>query len=158
MTERIISLVNRLEVLYRDEPWFGESILVKLERLNQDQVFTRPLPHIHAVAELVSHMIYWRQALIRILEKDPSYKASMESPENWRSLDELKKEGWKQLWQRLDDSQTTLTGLLKTKTDAFLDEPYKKKATNLQLVEGVIDHDVYHLGQIALVARMLESE
>ena len=66
----------------------------------------------------------------------------------------MKPLGWENLIQQFKDSQDKLTTLLKSKQDPFLETPYGNKNFKY-LVDGILHHDLYHLGQIGLVNKML---
>jgi len=51
----------------------------------------------------------------------------------------------------LDESQEKLVTLLKKQDDSMLDQAYSEKATYRDLIEGIFQHDLYHLGQIAYI-------
>lgn len=83
--------VTQFAALYDGQPWYGDSISQILEKVTPATAFWQPTPGAHSIAQLVSHMIYWRQALIKRLEGDRDYKPSMKSEDNWKSNELLKK-------------------------------------------------------------------
>jgi uncharacterized damage-inducible protein DinB len=135
--------------MYNGQPWYGDSISHILEKVTPAKAFWRPTPDAHTIAQLVSHMIYWRQALIKRLEGDINYKPSMKSEDNWKSNDKLKKAGWKSLRKSLDESQTKLLSLLAKENDTLLKKKYSEKVSFLDLINGILQHDLYHTGQLA---------
>ncbi|WP_314058014.1 hypothetical protein [Empedobacter brevis] len=83
----------------------------------------------------------------------------MDSPENWRTNEELKTIGWKKLKADLLESQNELVNLLADKTDAYLEEnDYVPGYSYKYLVEGLIHHDIYHLGQIGITLKLLNQK
>jgi len=149
--KQITDLTEQFEDYYNQEPWYGNSLLTILDEVSSADAFWQPSKNAHSIAELISHMIYWRLALIKRLEGNLDYKPSMESEDNWRSLEKLKKEGWDKLKNRLDESQQTLVSLMKKQEDSLLEKNYTSKATFQKIIVGIIQHDIYHTGQIAYV-------
>lgn len=149
--EQIAELTEQFQDYYDQEPWYGNSLLTILEGLTSADAFWQPSKNAHSVAELVSHMVYWRLALIKRLEGDLDYKPSMESEDNWQPLEKLKKEGWDNLKTRLEESQQTLVSLMEKQEDSLLEKNYTAKATFQKIIVGIIQHDIYHTGQIAYV-------
>ncbi len=111
----------------------------------------KPTEGAHSIAQLLSHTIYWRESLIKKLENDLEYKASMKSEDNWRTNENLKLLGWKKLRSQFEESQKKIVTLLAKQDDSFLEKPYQKTVTMHDLIKGIIQHDIYHLGQIAYV-------
>lgn len=155
MANRIQEYTYRFQSVYDGEPWFGESIQAKLARIHADDAFKRPLPGLHSVAELVSHMVYWRQSLTKRLEGEVTYTGSMKSDDNWIPIDKLKRSGWEHLLERLAASQQVIASKLPQQPESFLTSEYRHGVTMDQLIGGIIDHDIYHLGQLALVMKAL---
>ncbi len=135
--------------MYDGQPWYGDSICHILESITPAKAYWQPTPNAHSIAQLVSHMIYWRLALIKRLEGDVEYKPSMKSEDNWKSNEQLKKKKWKLLKKSLEESQTKLLSLLSKQKDTLLNKKYSEKATFLDLINGILQHDLYHTGQIA---------
>jgi len=145
---------NRFKEIYNGSPWYGETVDAKLSDVSDDNAFQQPISGVHSVGEIVSHMIYWRKALIAKLEGG-TFKTSMESPDNWKNIKELKTSGWKNLKSSFDESQHTITSLLEKQSDDFLKTEYSQGISMESLIQGIIDHDIYHLGQIGLVKKMV---
>src|SRR5690606_27642023 len=139
--ESINKYVNRFREVYDGTPWYGENIVSKLNDLTEALAFTRPREDVHSVAELVAHMTYWRQSLISRLNHDTSFKASVESEDNWRDPALLRADGWERVRANFDASQQALVEALSGQTDAILATEYAKGHTIEYLIQGVIDHD-----------------
>ena len=61
-------------------------------------------------------------------------------------------ENWKKLLARLSENQQELVKALKQKKDSVLAEEFaNSKATLETHLEGNLQHDIYHLGQIAIL-------
>ncbi len=135
--------------MYDGQPWYGDSICHILESITPAKASWQPTQDAHSIAQLVSHMIYWRLALIKRLEGDAEYKPSMKSEDNWKSNEQVKNVGWKALKILLHVSQVKLLSLLTKQKDSLLKKKYSEKATFLDLINGILQHDLYHTGQIA---------
>jgi len=146
---KLSQYISQFAVMYDGHPWFGDSICQILESVTPAKAYWQPTKDAHSIAQITSHMIYWRLALIKRLEGDLEYKASMKSDDNWKSNESLKKAGWKSLTASLDKSQSQLLLLLSSQRDALLKKKYSEKATYHDLINGILQHDLYHTGQIA---------
>lgn len=147
-----------LESLFNGQPWLDETFLKKTHTLSSTQAFQRPYPSVHSVAEILSHMIAWRQVLIERLEGNYAYQIHMQSSQDWPSVQQLQVLGWDALLQQLADNQARLIELLTQQSDEVLAIPYNEQGHTFDyLINGIIQHDLYHLGQIGLVISMLKQ-
>jgi len=152
----IQNLVKQLQDVQDGDCWLDETFLKKIDDLSEEQAFTRPISGMHSVAELVSHLLEWRENCIKKLQGQDS-TLTMESPENWKSNDELRERGWKKLKDDFYASQYHLIRLIEVKDDDFLQQPYQDSSyTYRYFLEGMIHHDLYHLGQIGISVKFLK--
>lgn len=155
---KIRSYITQLNELYHGGNWVHESFKGKLDHLRDEIAFTQPMPGVHSIAELVWHCIYWRTVTYyRLQGAGNRYRDETYDEQNFLPLEELKRRGWKYLLDELSKTQETLISFLKDKTDRFLDNVYEEGLSFEFLINGTIQHDYYHLGQIGLVARMVKG-
>lgn len=148
---------HQLDIIH-EEPWFGDSLRSKIDPLTDEEAFTKPLPAIHSVAELIAHSTEWKREGIRQLEGQLPV-LTMSSPSNWKSNDELKKSGWKTIKENFYQSVDELIKILEKKNDSFLEElSADKRYAYRYLLEGLLDHDVYHLGQIGITIKLIKGQ
>lgn len=147
--KKIDELVAQFNTIYAGKPWYGDSITEILDQVNEKVAYWQPNQKSHSIAQLVWHMTYWRQALIKRLKGDSTYKGSMKSEANWSTPEKLKSIGWDNIRTLLAESQHELTTLLCEQKDSLLSKPYTEKASYQELIVGIIQHDLYHTGQIA---------
>lgn len=146
---KVSQFVTQFTAIYDGQPWYGDSLCKILGNITPAKAYWQPTKGSHSIAQIISHMIYWRQSLIKRLNGDLEYKPSMKSDENWKSIDQLKKTGWKSLMNSLAESQAQLLTLLAKQKDSILKQKYSDKATFQDLINGILQHDLYHTGQIA---------
>lgn len=110
-----------------------------------------------SVAQLVAHMIAWRQYALERMTSDLDLRIEIGGPIDWPGHDALP--SWPELLSELTDTQERLLSLLSTHDDTWLDTlvPGTQYRYGF-LISGIIDHDVYHLGQIGLVLRMVRQQ
>lgn len=155
---RILRYVDHFKEIYDGNPWYGENIVTKLDQLTDAIAFARPVPGMHSVGEVVAHMTYWRQSLIKRFQQDSSFRASVDSEDNWKDLAQLKALGWEGVRSAFAESQEAMVRLLSQQPDDILDREYSEGKTYDYLIRGVLDHDVYHLGQIGLIRKLATEQ
>jgi uncharacterized damage-inducible protein DinB len=150
----ISNYISQLYELYCGENWLGESFEKKLSKENETSAFEQPVPGVHSVAEIVWHCIYWRETLIKRMEGDPGYRDRTVDECNFLPPERLQEMGWEALRNDLEISQKRMNDLLAQRADNFLDVLYDGTNSYRYLIEGIIQHDSYHLGQIGLVQKI----
>ena len=145
--------------IHRGRNWFGQSFQVKLQDLDDALYFERPYPGIHSVAELIAHGTAWRKDAVRKIQTGKGTLTEA-SEEDWPEPDQLKKKGWDAIYQEYVESVDLFIQCLEDRNDEFLNEEYSDPEFNGNYpygftINGIVQHDLYHLGQLGLVAKML---
>jgi uncharacterized damage-inducible protein DinB len=152
----INNLIRQLNELETGSLWFDQSFKDKFDALPEDDAFTKPMPQIHSVAEHVSHMLEWRKECV--LRFKGGKTELMNSPADWRDNEELRKFGWTNLKNALYSSREELIELLANQDDTYLETKFQDTEYNFHyLIEGIIQHDLYHLGQIGVTIKLLRK-
>ncbi|MGA9292437.1 MAG: DinB family protein [Ignavibacteriaceae bacterium] len=152
---RIKNLIKQIKGLNDGDNW-AEADLRKINLIEEKKLFVQPVPGKHSAAEILSHIIYWRNVIVRGMEGDFEFGKKTEKEQNFLSLELLKQKGLKRLLADFKESGDLLINFLKTKSDDFLDNEYKTGYTNQYMIESLISHDYYHLGQIGYVIALLK--
>lgn len=161
MDKQINSLIKQLSEVHNGLVWAGQSYNKKLSQVSENQMFVRPIPSIHSIAEIIAHIISWRKDTILKL-KTGKGELTDTNPDNWRSNEELKAIGWEKIREEENSTLRDLFELLQDKDDTFLDEVYYDPEFGGNypysfVLEGMLHHDIYHLGQIGLVIKLLKE-
>ena len=157
MNTEILKIAAQLEEAYEGDPWFGKSVTALMKEVDEANVFQRP-GNQHSILELIWHMVNWKEFTISRLH-DSTKPLGYFEENDWRQLDHSNKSLWEEGCKALDDTQRQLISLLKVQEDSILEtivpgRDYQYK----NLLYGIIQHDVYHLGQIAYINKLLKNE
>ncbi|MBQ4915914.1 DinB family protein [Maribacter sp. MMG018] len=161
MNYLIQHIIDQLIEIQQGKPWIGSSYDSKLQLISNDIVFIKPTEKLHSVAEIISHLTLWRkEALLKI--KTGTGSKTDDCEENWLSNDKLISKGWIKIKSEYDNSLLELIALLKEKDDSFLNETYYDtdfKGTYRYnfLLNGMLHHDIYHLGQLGIILKHLNG-
>ncbi|MFK7785901.1 MAG: DinB family protein [Crocinitomicaceae bacterium] len=153
------NITHQLQELQIGKPWIGSTYQKKLDLPNESDYFERPTEGMHSVAEIISHLTLWRtEAILKVKTGKGSKTDSC--PENWINNDELQQVGWESIKSAYDETLTELIALLEPKTNDFLAEQYFDTDFNGYytyewLLNGMVQHDAYHLGQIGIIVKFL---
>jgi uncharacterized damage-inducible protein DinB len=153
----INDILRQLQELQEGSRWFDQSLKDKISGLSDEEAFTRPIPELHSVAEHISHIIAWRKECL--LRFNGQRTELMNAPEDWQDNTSLKKTGWPKLKALLYESTDQLIKALQDKDDAYLEIPFQDTDyNNHYLIEGILQHDLYHLGQMGITVKMLKAK
>jgi len=154
-------IIQQLSEIQEGKVWVGSTYQRKLESINENNAFIRPLPKLHSVAEIISHLTTWqRETILKI--KVGEGRLTDDSEENWFSNEKLREKGWAWILNEYEASLAELLALLKTKADSFLYEEYydtdfKGNFPYSFVVNGMLHHSIYHLGQLGIIIKYLKQ-
>ena len=148
--------IRQLKEIQDGSLWFDQCFKDKLDNVSADDAFKRPISSVHSVAEHVSHMLEWRKECI--LRYKGGKTELMDSPDNWKNNIVLQKIGWNNLKNALYASTPDLINLIHNLDDKYLETRFLDTDYNFKyLIEGIIHHDLYHLGQIGITIKLLRE-
>jgi hypothetical protein len=155
-------IIMQLLDLQNGKLWMGDNFAVKINAITEDEAFVKPLPTMHSVAELIAHLTAWNNdAILKI--NTGTGRLRDNDADNWPDNGSLKEVGLKGLLNRYSDSVNQIVLLLKTKDDLFLKERYFDQDFDGEfdmafLIEGIVHHCIYHLGQIGIVIKLIKGK
>jgi uncharacterized damage-inducible protein DinB len=154
MTE-IERILDQLRRAYEGEAWHGPSVREVLAGVTAEQARVRPLANAHSIWELVHHIAVWESVGRRRLEGDRA-QINISSPEDWPPPDDASAAAWEQAKASLDRGHQALRDAIARVPESRLDEPiFEGMSTVYVTLHGVIQHDLYHAGQIAMLKKAL---
>jgi len=147
--ERILDQLNRA---WGGPSWTGVPIRPLLDDLTEAQARSHPLPGAHSIIELVAHMSLWLDVVADRLTgnvKEPT------AEEDWRDGAKL---SWASLVEELDNAHSHLSDAIARLPVNDLDKIVAgRKYTTYVMLHGVIQHNLYHAGQIAILKKAILS-
>ncbi len=150
----ITHLLDQLHRTFEGDAWHGDSVMKVLEGVTAEQAAQRPLANAHSIWELVLHMATWKNvARWRIEHNDHVPTAE----ENFPPVADVSDAAWRRALERLADAHLKLYDAVSRMTDEQLDEefPPNGQLSHYVRLHGVIQHDLYHAGQIAILKKGL---
>lgn len=152
MTE-LQRISDQLKRAFEGNAWHGPSVLEVLDGITAEQASARVFPAAHTIWELALHIGAWERACRRRLQGD---RAELSDAEDWPPVDDTSIEAWQQLKQRLQQGNLELRSAVEKLIEQRLDEPIIPGMPSVYVtVQGVVQHDLYHAGQIAILKKAL---
>lgn len=162
MNSIINHIVEQFTEIHTGKPWIGSSYESKLKEIDPESAFVRPFEDLHSVAEILSHLTFWREeAILKI--KTGSGSKTDDCEENWLPVESLRAKGWDRIKSEHEQSLSELLDLLRDEDDDFLlqgyyDTDFKGRFNYSFLINGMLHHDLYHLGQLGTIIRRLSGK
>ncbi len=155
MNTAIKQIIKKIENVNSGEPWFGRAVFIILDEVDVKKVYIRPNNSEHSMVELLYHMITWADFTLKRIEKDKINDLVAAEKLDWREINP-KIHTWKKGLAEFKAINKKIIALLKEKDDAFLEEKVDYRKYNFRfLINGMTEHNIYHLGQIACLNKML---
>lgn len=145
-------LIASLKSIYDGPAWHGPSIKETLAKIESTDML-KSTDKSHNIVEILNHMTAWRRYAIKKLQGDGDYEVS--DSENFSPVKSININTWQKALDDLEKSQQELLELLSEVEDNKLKEVVAgRKFSYYFLLDGIVNHDVYHLGQIVLLNQL----
>ena len=158
--EEVLRIIDLLNDTYESEQaWHGSSVVEILRGVSPKMANRRLSPSTHTIAELVFHITTWRIFAARKLQGDSMFDIKTKE-KNWKTFSIVDELEWETLQMELSLSQEELVSELEKRTkDDFLDQIVPgRDYSYYTLLHGLINHDLFHAGQIALIKKGLSVD
>jgi len=145
--ERILDQLNRA---WGGPSWTGVDIRPLLDGVTDAQARAHPLPNVHSIIELVAHMCVWMDVVsIRLT----GIAKELTSEEDWQDVTQLP---WADALEDLENAESRLSDAVARLSVDDLDRIVAgREYTTYVMVHSVIQHNLYHAGQIAILKKVL---
>ncbi len=144
--------VDELKRVFEGDAWHGPSLQHILKGVSAAQATQRVVPGAHTIWELVAHVAAWDGAVCRWLEGE----AVGSPPEDFPTRAAATEEDWRRLQAELQRNQRRLrTAMQRFSPRRLAARVPTKRYSYRRILLGMVEHNVYHAGQIALLKKGL---
>jgi uncharacterized damage-inducible protein DinB len=131
--------------------WHGDAIWQVLDGISAERAALRPIANAHSIWEIVGHMAFWEGVAARRLG---GLRAGLEEDRNFPAAPDATEVNWQKTLDQFRASNQAFREALQKLDPARLDElSAAGKRSFYEEAHGLIEHNVYHAGQIALLAK-----
>jgi len=146
-TERLLDQLNRA---FGGEAWHGPALRNLLDGVTEEQAKQHPIPGGHSILELVVHIRTWMDVVARRIAIS---EEALTTIDDWSDISGT---AWPETLAELEHAESRLCDAVARLSSERLEEKAPgQKHSNFSLVIGVLQHNVYHTGQIAMLKRAL---
>jgi uncharacterized damage-inducible protein DinB len=149
-------IADQLRRAFSGDAWHGDSLLEILEGVAAAQAAARPMKHAHTIWELVLHITAWDSAVRRRLAGE---SVDLSDEQNFPSVMDPSEGAWRRAVENAKRVHAELVEAVAAFPDQRLSEKVPGKAGEpdwydyYYMLHGVLQHELYHAGQIALLKR-----
>ena len=147
-------IADQLRRAFEGDAWHGDSVFQILEGVTAAQA-ARPIKSGHSIWELVLHIAAWDRAVLRRMG---GVAATVSDAENFPPVRDASEAAWGKALAEMRRVHEELVAAVAAQPDSRLYEmvPGKQGAhyTFYYMLHGVVQHELYHAGQIALLKKM----
>jgi uncharacterized damage-inducible protein DinB len=146
-------ILDQLDRAFQGDAWHGPSVRKLLENVSGKHAAAKPVPGGHSIWEIVLHMTTWQDVVRRRLAGE---KIGDLPPElDWPSVPDTNEMTWRRAVEDLIQSKQNLHQTISRLSDQRLGDPVAGKDYSVYvMLHGVIQHNLYHAGQIAVLKKL----
>ena len=156
----VLRLIDQFKRAHDGDPWHGSPVKDLLAGVTAAQAAAAPPNGAHSIWALVLHMTAWRNEVAARAMGKPSGNPA---EGDWPQVGDPAPERWAAALAALDASHENLATVVGRLAEARLLEPTndpRNPATGTgvsyyELLHGIVQHDAYHAGQIAVLKRVV---
>jgi len=155
MTE-VERILNQYDRVMHGNAWHGDPIWQILDDVSAECAAHRGVADAHTIWEIVLHMTFWEGVATRRLA---GQRAGLDEALNFPAPPEPTAANWQKTREEFRALNQSLREALAKLEPASLDElSAAGKRTFYDEAHGVLQHDIYHAGQIALLKKSFAAK
>lgn len=132
--------------------WYGPTLAELIAKTSPEDAVTPPVPGAHAISSLLQHLLLWNERVRKTCEGTsmPRWEAEKEWAEPAIP--------WKELVARWNHSRNGLEERIRNFPIEDLGKQVPGRTYPYEtLLLGIVQHTIYHSGQIAMILSLLRS-
>jgi len=148
-------LADQARRAFAGEAWHGDPINELLRDVDAKTAAAHPIPGAHSIWELVLHIAFWDRAVVRRIggsAVDPTDR------ENFPAIIDSSEAAWNKAVEYAQRTHDEMVSAIAAFPDSRLNEGVPGKSQQpyydyFYMFAGIVQHELYHGGQIALLKK-----
>jgi uncharacterized damage-inducible protein DinB len=146
-------ILDQMDRAFSGDAWHGPSLMVLFEDLSAENASKHSICGVHSIWELVHHIGAWHKIVYQRLKGET---VEVTSETDWPPVWAATEVAWKQSVESLAQSHSRLRKAVEGLRDDQLEEkPAGNEYSRYITLHGIVQHDLYHAGQIAVLKKAL---
>lgn len=148
------ALLTALKDAFSGTPWYGESIWSVISLLNTSDL-NKTTSSGKSIGHILSHILAWRTYALEQLSGNKTYHLEVGSTQDWDTTRYFNGKDYQALLTAIQTNQEKLIQTISIfPEERLLHKVPGKNYTFYSLINGLREHDIYHLGQINLLKKI----
>ena len=149
-----VRLADQIRRAFEGDAWHGDSVLELLAGVKAETAAARPIKNAHTIWELLLHISAWDDAVRRRIG---GQAVTLSDEENFPPVKDTSEAAWQQTVEHVKQKHNALVKAVAAFPDSRLMEQVPGKSQSyynfFYLFSGIVQHELYHAGQIALLKK-----
>jgi uncharacterized damage-inducible protein DinB len=151
MAAEILRISDQLRRAVHGEAWHGPSVMETLKGVDADTAAAHPIAGAHSIWELLHHITAWTRAIMRRID---GHAVELSGDTDFPPVTDRSEAAWQGAISSFRDAQSELLTKLKSVSNGQLDDTVPgRNYTYLFMFDGLVQHHLYHAGQMALLKK-----
>ncbi|HXH11589.1 MAG TPA: DinB family protein [Alphaproteobacteria bacterium] len=145
-------IAEELRQAFEGPAWHGPAVRTLLADVSAERAAARPLANAHSIWEIALHIAAWEDVVRRRLAGEVI--VDVPDDQDWPPVRVTTAEAWQRTLHHLEQTNRALREAIAKFDDARLADRVPGKGHSVYvMLHGLIQHDLYHAGQIALLRK-----
>jgi uncharacterized damage-inducible protein DinB len=149
-------LADQIRRAFAGDAWHGDSVLELLANVDAKTAAAHPIKGAHSIWELLLHIAAWDDAALR---RAGGSAVELSDRENFPPVEDGSEAAWRKAMEYVKQKHEALVQAVAAFPYSRLLEPVPGKKEKhydyFYLFSGIVQHELYHAGQIALLKKAL---
>ena len=155
MNKQVSDIAGRLQDTLQGEPWYGLPVYGIIDGIDGNIANLRTGHHPHSAVDLIYHMLTWTDFTLKRMQEEKIDDMQQFESMDWREIDP-QIHGWEEGVAAFKAANAQLLHELSTKNDEWLQNRVEYREYTFDvLLRGLIEHHIYHAGQINFIGKSL---
>jgi hypothetical protein len=157
MNSEALRIADQLTRAFSGDAWHGPPLRELLTAVKAVSASARPIPGVHSIWELVVHIDLYVAAADNATREIPMPRW-FGTGQDWPPLTDVSEQAWRQATNSLFRHAEKLAASIRGLPDSFLLDTVPGRDYNFyHLFHGIVQHSLYHGGQIAILKKAVDS-
>jgi len=152
--ETLEQIADQLQRAFDGAAWHGDAVLQILQHITPEQAARRPLPQAHTIWKIVLHIAAWEGVVLKSLRGEPYIMLHEE--DDWPLMLNPSAAAWAAAVELLKTTTMQLIEAMRSFQESRLHDMIPgQNFTFYVAMHGVVQHNLYHAGQIAILKKAI---
>jgi hypothetical protein len=158
MNTECLRIADQLRRAFQGEAWHGPALRELVANVTAEQALAHPLASAHSIWEIALHIDAWTQHALGAVQGTAMPKDFYGTEKDWPAVTEKSSGAWRASTDKLFRTGEQLVKAIEGFSDERLKDIVPGRSYDFyHLFHGIVQHSLYHGGQIALLKKATQS-